>query len=81
VPRASADRIDGVVDGELRIRVTAPPVEGAANAAAARVIADALGLPKGRVQLVAGATNRHKVIEIDGVEPAVLRARWPALDV
>jgi uncharacterized protein (TIGR00251 family) len=81
VPRASADRIDGVVDGELRVRVTAPPVEGAANAAVARVIADALGLAKGKVQLVAGATNRHKVIEIEGIEPAVVRGRWPGLDV
>jgi hypothetical protein len=81
VPRANANRIDGVVDGELRIRVTAPPVEGAANAALERVIADALGLAKGNVRLAAGATNRHKVIEIEGIEPTVLRARWPGLDV
>lgn len=81
MPRASTDRIDGVVDGELRVRVTAPPVEGAANAAVERVVADALRLAKGKVQVVAGATNRHKLIEIEGIEPAVVRARWPGLDV
>jgi len=45
------------------------------------LIADALGVATGRVRLVAGATNRRKVIEIDGADGAALRARWPGLDV
>jgi uncharacterized protein len=63
------------------VRVAAAPVDGAANAALERVLADALGIAKGRIRLVAGATNRRKVIEIEGLEPASARARWPGLDV
>jgi uncharacterized protein YggU (UPF0235/DUF167 family) len=70
-----------VLDGALRVRVSAPPVDGAANAALVRVVAEALGIAKGRVRLVVGATARHKLIEIEGVEPAFVRARWPGLDV
>ena len=70
-----------MVDGSLRARVAAPPVDGAANEALMRLIAQALDLPRNRVRLAAGATNRRKVIEVDGVEPAVLRGRWPGLDV
>jgi hypothetical protein len=75
------DRIDGIVGGELRVRVAAAPVDGAANAALVRVVADALGLAKGRVRLVAGAASRRKLIEIDGLDAAALRVRWPDLDV
>jgi hypothetical protein len=81
VPRASADQIDGVVDGRLRVKVTAAPVDGAANLALERLIAESLGIAKGRVRLVSGATNRRKLIEINGIKPADLRARWPGLDV
>ena len=81
VPRADADRVEGVIGGALRARVAAPPVDGAANEALIRLIATALGLPKSRVRLVAGAANRSKVLEIEGVEPDALRGRWPGLDV
>lgn len=80
-PRANADRIDGVVDGALKVRVTAAPVDGAANNALIRIVADALGAPRRRVRLVTGAANRRKLIEIEGTNPAALRARWPGLDV
>jgi hypothetical protein len=81
IPRAEADRIEGVIGGALRARVTAPPVDGAANDALTRLVAAELGLSKGRVRVIAGATNRTKVLEIEGVEPLTLRARWPGLDV
>ncbi|HUG30844.1 MAG TPA: DUF167 domain-containing protein [Candidatus Limnocylindria bacterium] len=81
VPRADGDRIEGVIDGALRARVTAPPVDGAANDALIRLVAAELGLSKSRVRLVAGVANRTKVLGIDGVEGAALRARWPGLDV
>jgi uncharacterized protein YggU (UPF0235/DUF167 family) len=81
VPRGGADRIDGVVDGALRVRVAAPPVDGAANEALLRVVADALGVPRSRVRLAAGASSRHKLIEVDGIDAAALRSRWPGLDV
>ena len=70
-----------MVDGALKVRVTAAPVDGAANDALVRLIADTLRVPRGRVHLVTGAANRRKLIEIEGVDAAVLRARWPGLDV
>jgi len=81
VPRGGVDRIDGVVDGALRVHVAAPPVDGAANEALIRLIGRALDLPPSRIRLVAGASNRRKVMEVDGMEPAVLRSRWQGLDV
>lgn len=80
-PRGGTDRVDGVHEGTLRARVAAAPVDGAANAALTTLIADALGVPRGRVRLVAGGANRRKLIEVDGLEPAALRSRWPGLDV
>ncbi|MEX0784318.1 MAG: DUF167 domain-containing protein [Dehalococcoidia bacterium] len=64
-PRASTDRIGGFdAEGRLRVRVTAPPADGAANAAVARLLAKALGLPGRDVVLVTGATSREKVFEV-----------------
>ena len=80
-PRGGADRVGSVVDGVLTARVAAAPVDGAANAALTALLAEVLGLPKGRVRLVAGTSNRRKLIEVEGLEPAALRARWPGLDV
>lgn len=80
-PRSGADAIDGVVDGVLRIRVKAPPVDGAANAAATRLLASVLGVPNHATRVALGATSRRKVIEVEGVDGAVLQARWPGLDV
>ncbi len=64
-PRASRDAIEGFdAEGVLRVRVTAPPADGAANAAVAKLLASALGLPGRDVLLVSGATARAKVFEI-----------------
>ena len=70
-----------MIDGALRARVTAPPVDGAANDALIRLVAAELGVSKWRVRLVAGASNRTKLLEVDGVGPDALRARWPDVDV
>jgi hypothetical protein len=75
------DRIDGVADGVLRARVAARAVEGAANEALLGLLADALHVARTRVRLRTGATGRHKLIELDGVDPETLRSRWPGLDV
>ena len=81
-PRSSRDAIESVDDaGELRIRVTAPPADGAANAAVTTLVAKELRLPKGALSLVSGATSRHKRLGIDGVDAAELRRRWPGIDV
>lgn len=81
IPRATRDGIDGVRDGELLVRVTAPPADGAANEAVIRLVARELGLPRGAVRLVTGARARHKVLAIDGLSTAAIEGRWPGLGV
>jgi uncharacterized protein (TIGR00251 family) len=80
-PRASSNAIDGVVDGALRIRVTAPAVGGAANAALVDRLADSLGVARRDVRIVAGATSRQKLVVVDGVDREAIVARWPNLRV
>jgi uncharacterized protein (TIGR00251 family) len=74
-PRASRNEIDSPLGGELRIRVTAPPVDAAANAAVLELLADKLDLPRNAVRLVRGQTNRHKLIHIHGLTPALVLKR------
>ncbi len=80
-PRAAADRVDGVVDGVLRARVAAPAVEGAANHALVRLVAEALGVSRSDVRIVAGATSRQKLVVVDHLDREVVIARWPDLRV
>lgn len=71
-PRASKTCIAGMHDGNIKVRLAAPPVDGAANAALIEFIADRLGIAKARVRLVSGATARRKVLEIEGVDAATV---------
>jgi len=73
--------VDGAMDGTLRARVAARPVEGLANAALTDLLAAALGIARGRVSIVRGAAGRLKVVELDGVEARVVRSCWPGVDV
>lgn len=66
-PRASRDEIAGLHGNALKLRLTAPPVEGAANAACVGLIASALDVPRARVRIVAGHQARDKVVEVAGV--------------
>jgi uncharacterized protein (TIGR00251 family) len=68
-PRASADEIGKPLDNELRIKVTAPPVDSAANEALVKLLAETLGCSRNRVELVRGQTSRHKVVRISGLTP------------
>jgi uncharacterized protein len=70
-----------VIDGILRARVAAPAIEGAANQALLRLLADELDIPKRDVRLIAGAASRTKLIVIEGVDPEVILERWPGLKV
>jgi uncharacterized protein len=70
-PRASKTEIvphDGIGD-ELKIRVTAPPVDAAANQALIELLAETLDCPRGRVELIRGQTSRHKTIKLLGFKP------------
>jgi uncharacterized protein (TIGR00251 family) len=80
-PRSSTNRVDGVLEGVLRIRVSAPAVEGAANTALVHLLAEELGIARRDVRIVAGATGRQKLVVVDGVGPDVVVARWPGLRV
>ena len=78
-PRASRDKLVGVLGDALKVRLAAPPVEGAANAACCAYFAKLCSLPKGRVTLVAGETSRHKRLLLEGAEPAAVAAAIEAV--
>ena len=69
VPRASRNGIVGVHGDALKVRVTAPPVEGRANEALIAFLAKRLGVRKSQVDIVAGATSRRKMIRVSGLSP------------
>jgi uncharacterized protein (TIGR00251 family) len=66
-PRASDDRIAGVHGDALKIRLTAPPVDGAANKALVELLAGTFGIPARNVTIVSGTSSRTKVVELEGV--------------
>lgn len=68
-PRASRDQLAGVQGEELKVRLAAPPVDGAANAACCDYIAKLCGLPRRSVTLAAGDASRHKRLLLAGAEP------------
>ena len=72
-PRASSNQILGFRDGVLRVRLQAPPVDGAANDALIRFLADEFGVPRRLVRIVSGSGSRNKIVEVEAVA-------LPALD-
>lgn len=76
-PRASRNEIVGPAGDELRVRVTAPPVDAAANQAVLELLADVLGCRRGAVQLIRGQTARHKVVLVSDptLDPGTIRSR------
>ena len=74
VPRTSRDAVVGEHDGALKIALTAPPIEGEANAALLALLAKKLGVAKRDVVLLRGQASRAKRIEVRGVDAAAVRA-------
>ncbi len=73
-PRASGTEVAGTQQGALKVRLQAPPVDGAANEALVDFLAESLGVPRRQVRIVSGATARTKVVEVTGVDvDAVMR--------
>jgi uncharacterized protein (TIGR00251 family) len=72
-PRARRDEVVGERSGAIVIRVTAPPVDGKANAALCALVARAAGIPASRVSVVRGQTARDKVLRVEGAEEMALR--------
>lgn len=73
-PRASKTAVIGMHDGAVKIRLAAPPVDGAANAALVEFVAEQLGIAKSRVRIAAGLASRRKTVEVDGVTAQQLAA-------
>ena len=67
-PRASKNGMARMADGTLKIRLTAPPVNGAANDALVRYLADSFGVPRSAVEILSGHTARQKVVRITGID-------------
>jgi uncharacterized protein (TIGR00251 family) len=74
-PRASKNALSGEREGALVVRLTAPPVEGAANEALARLLGKTLGVPPSAVRVVTGTTGRNKVVSVAGLDAATARER------
>ncbi len=77
-PRAGMSEVAGVERGALRIRVTAPPVEGAANRALVELLSEVLGVPKRQVRFLGGERSRRKCVLIEGLRADELQARIAA---
>ncbi|MCL6628578.1 MAG: DUF167 domain-containing protein [Armatimonadetes bacterium] len=74
-PRSSRNQITGWRDDVLQIKLTAPPVEGAANKAVLEFLAEQLGIKKSQIALVSGTTSREKIVEITGLSNGEIRYR------
>jgi len=74
-PRASRVSIGPALGAELKLAVTAPPVDSAANEAVLEALVDCLGCPRGAVQLIRGQTSRHKVVRVVGLSAETVAQR------
>jgi len=74
-PKASREGIVGEADGILKLRVTAPPVEGCANEACLRLLAKTLALPISRLHIAAGQHARVKTIRVAATSAQTIRAK------
>jgi uncharacterized protein (TIGR00251 family) len=74
-PRSARDEVTGWQDGALRVRLRAPPVDGKANEALRRLLADRLGVALSAVTIVGGETARLKRVRVGGMDEASVRER------
>jgi len=78
-PRASRNAVAGLHGSALKLLLTAPPVEGAANTACLRLLADLLGVSRARLSIVKGAKGRQKLIAVTAMSIDALRTRLRSL--
>lgn len=79
-PRASKNQICGVQGEELKIRLTSPPVDGAANKLCRSFVADLFDVSRSSVEIVSGETSRHKRLRISGSHPGQFIKQISALE-
>ena len=75
IPHASRAELVGAQNGALKIKVTAPPVEGAANEACIKLLAKDLGLKKSQMEISSGAKSRKKTVMIKDINKAELETK------
>ena len=75
IPHASRVEIAGVQEGALKVKVTAPPVEGAANEACIKLLARELGLKKSQMEISSGSKSRKKTVMIKDISKAELETK------
>ncbi len=75
VPRSSRCEFSGVHNNALRIKLTSPPVENEANLQCCTMIAQKLGIARGRVSIIRGNTTRKKILKIEGVSEREVREK------
>ena len=81
MPRARKAEVKGVRDGRILVRVTPPPLDGAANQAVVSAIAVALSVPARHVRIASGEKSRNKIVEVTGLAAADVTARLATLTV
>ena len=74
-PMTRRSQVMGFVDGVLRVRLLAAPVEGRANEALVKLLAERLGVPRSRVAILRGMASRNKVVEVAGLDDEEVRRR------
>ena len=74
VPRSSKSEIVGAHDGALKVKISAPPVDGAANAELIKILAKTFGVSKSEVEITGGQTSKTKQIKITGGKAEILKA-------
>ncbi len=75
VPRSRRNEICGQHGEAIKIRLTAPPVEGAANEALVELLSRRLGVPKSRIEIVSGAASHNKIVCVSGLTPLEVEQR------
>ncbi|MEG6616463.1 DUF167 domain-containing protein [Peptococcaceae bacterium 1198_IL3148] len=76
-PRAAKNQISGLLDDAVKIRLTAPPVDGEANRALQEFVAKLFKVPKSKVEVVSGHTGRNKIIRVENVNLTEARKILP----
>ena len=74
-PRAARNEIGEILGTELKLKITAPPVDSAANDALIKFLAEIIDCPRNAVQIVRGATSRHKVVAIHGIAAETIQRK------
>lgn len=67
IPRSSRNEVKKVSEGDFRVKLTAPPVDGKANIMLLKVLSDYFNVPKSSLRIVGGKSSKTKMVEVDGI--------------